>query len=99
MANRIMLNETSYFGKGAIQEIAGEIKSRGCRKVMVCTDPDLPAFEQFDGVGQMNLTQAVEIDQGENRQEKEQRTLKGGEGEFKAQGNSAVEQAEQQEVH
>ena len=34
MANRIMLNETSYFGKGAIQEIAGEIKSRGCRKVM-----------------------------------------------------------------
>ena len=59
----------------------------------------LPAFEQFDGVGQMNLTQAVEIDQGENRQEKEQRTLKGGEGEFKAQGNSAVEQAEQQEVH
>ena len=32
MANRIMLNETSYFGKGAIQEIAGEIKSRGCRK-------------------------------------------------------------------
>ena len=47
----------------------------------------------------MNLTQAVEIDQGENRQEKEQRTLKGGEGEFKAQGNSAVEQAEQQEVH
>lgn len=45
MANRIMLNETSYFGKGAIQEIAGEIKSRGCRKVMVCTDPDLLKFQ------------------------------------------------------
>ncbi len=45
MANRIMLNETSYFGKGAIQEIAGEVKSRGCRKVMVCTDPDLLKFQ------------------------------------------------------
>lgn len=44
MANRIMLNETSYFGKGAIQEIAGEVKSRGCRKVMLCTDPDLLRF-------------------------------------------------------
>ena len=45
MANRIILNETSYFGKGAIQEIAGEIKARGCRKVMVCTDPDLLKFK------------------------------------------------------
>ena len=44
MANRIILNETSYFGKGAIQEIATEIQSRGCRKVMVCTDPDLLKF-------------------------------------------------------
>lgn len=41
MANRIMLNETSYFGKGAIQEIANEVKSRGCKKVMLCTDPEL----------------------------------------------------------
>lgn len=44
MANRIILNETSYFGKGAIQEIAGEVKARGCRKVVVCTDPDLLKF-------------------------------------------------------
>lgn len=41
MANRIILNETSYFGKGAIQEIAHEVQARGCRKVVVCTDPDL----------------------------------------------------------
>ena len=45
MANRIMLNETSYFGKGAIQEIANEVKSRGCKKVMLCTDPDLLKFK------------------------------------------------------
>ena len=45
MANRIVLNETSYFGKGASQEIAKEVKARGCRKVVVCTDPDLLKFQ------------------------------------------------------
>ncbi len=45
MANRIVLNETSYFGKGAIQEIAKEVKARGGRKVVVCTDPDLLKFQ------------------------------------------------------
>ena len=43
--NRIVLNETSYFGKGAIQEIAHEVKARGCKKVVVCTDPDLLKFK------------------------------------------------------
>ena len=43
--NRIVLNETSYFGKGAIQEIASEVKARGCKKVVVCTDPDLLKFK------------------------------------------------------
>lgn len=41
MANRIMLNETSYHGAGAIQEIAGEAKAHGFQKAFVCTDPDL----------------------------------------------------------
>ena len=44
MANRIMLNETSYHGKGAIAEIANEIKRRGFKKVFVATDPDLIKF-------------------------------------------------------
>lgn len=44
MASRIILNETSYFGKGAINEVATEIKARGCKKVMLCTDPDLIKF-------------------------------------------------------
>ena len=29
MANRIVLNEISYHGSGAIQEIAGEVLARG----------------------------------------------------------------------
>ena len=41
MANRFVLNETSYHGKGAIAEIATEIKARGFKKAFVCSDPDL----------------------------------------------------------
>ena len=41
MANRIVLNETSYHGKGAIQEIAGEVTRRGFRKAFVCSGPTL----------------------------------------------------------
>lgn len=41
MAQRIVLNETSYHGSGAVSEIVGEIARRGFRKAMVCSDPDL----------------------------------------------------------
>ena len=44
MANRFVLNETSYHGKGAIQEIASEIKNRGFCRAFVCSDPDLLKF-------------------------------------------------------
>lgn len=45
MANRIILNETSYHGKGAIQEIVTEVKNRGYQKALVCTDADLLKFD------------------------------------------------------
>ena len=41
---RFVLNETSYHGKGAIAEIANEIKARGFKKAFVCSDPDLIKF-------------------------------------------------------
>ena len=44
MANRIMLNETSYHGSNAIHEIATEAKARGFKKAFVCSDPDLVKF-------------------------------------------------------
>ena len=50
MANRIMLNETSYHGAGAIQEIVGEFRARGFSKALVCTDPDLLKFQVADKV-------------------------------------------------
>ena len=58
MANRIVLNETSYHGAGAICEIVGEVNRRGFQKGFVCTDPDLLKFgvskkvtDVMDGAG------------------------------------------------
>lgn len=42
--NRIVLNETSYHGKGAVEQVAAEIKARGFKKAFVCSDPDLIKF-------------------------------------------------------
>ncbi len=44
MANRFVLNETSYHGKGAITAIVDEAKRRGFKKAFLCTDPDLIRF-------------------------------------------------------
>lgn len=44
MANRFVLNETSYHGAGAVKEIAGEAKGRGFQKALICSDPDLIKF-------------------------------------------------------
>ena len=44
MANRIMLNQTSYHGAGAIEEIVNEAKAHAFQKAFVCSDPDLIKF-------------------------------------------------------
>lgn len=44
MANRFVLNETSYHGKGAIESIADEANGRGFKKAFICSDPDLLKF-------------------------------------------------------
>lgn len=58
MANRFILNETSYHGAGAISAIADEVKGRGFKKAFVCSDPDLVKFgvtkkvlDVLDGAG------------------------------------------------
>lgn len=58
MANRFILNETSYHGAGAIASIADEAKARGYKKAFVCSDPDLIKFgvtkkvlDVLDGAG------------------------------------------------
>lgn len=45
MANRFILNETSYHGSGAIKEIVNEVKARGFQKALIVTDADLVKFQ------------------------------------------------------
>lgn len=44
MSNRIILNTTSFHGKGAINEIPSIVKSKGFTHVFVCSDPELVKF-------------------------------------------------------
>lgn len=57
MANRMILNETSYFGAGAISEVVTEAKKRAFKKILVVTDPDLIKFGVTDKVTKL-LTEA-----------------------------------------
>ena len=41
MINRIVLNETSYFGRGAREKLSEEIKARHFQKILVVTDKSL----------------------------------------------------------
>ena len=50
MANRFVLNETSYHGAGAINAIPDEIRSRAFTKAFAVTDPDLLKFAVTDKV-------------------------------------------------
>ncbi len=50
MANRFILNETSYFGAGARKQLLGEIKSRGFKKAFIVADKDLVKFGVADMV-------------------------------------------------
>ncbi|CAB1277474.1 Lactaldehyde reductase [Veillonella parvula] len=59
MARRIMLNGTSYFGQGAIQEIVNEIKNRHFKKALVTSTPDLFEFKVVTKV--MDLLDAAGI--------------------------------------
>ena len=45
MANRFILNETSYHGAGAVSEIVTEVKARGFQKALIVTDADLIKFQ------------------------------------------------------
>ena len=44
MVNRIILNETSYHGAGAVNAITAELAARGLKKPIVFSDPDLVKF-------------------------------------------------------
>ena len=66
MANRFILNETSYHGAGAIESIATEAVGRGFKKAFVCSDPDLIKFgvtkKVLDVLDKANLAYEVYSD-------------------------------------
>ena len=62
LANRIILNETSYFGPGAIKEIPAEILGRGCKKVMLVTDKDLIKFKVATKVTELLEANGIEFE-------------------------------------
>lgn len=73
MANRIMLNETSYHGAGAIQEIATEAKARAYKKAFVCSDPDqiysdIKANPTIENVQHRQRNRAFQLSQCRPRQ-------------------------------
>ncbi len=41
MANRVVLNETSYFGRGARENVVTEINARGFKNILIVTDHNL----------------------------------------------------------
>jgi len=62
MVNRIILNETSYFGPGAIKQIPAEIKARACKKVMLITDKDLIKFKVATKVTELLTAAGVDFE-------------------------------------
>jgi lactaldehyde reductase len=60
MSNRFVLNETSYHGAGAIQNVATEAVNRGFKKAFVCSDPDLIKFGVTDKV--LDVLKAAKLD-------------------------------------
>lgn len=51
MANRFVLNETSYHGKGAIESIADEAKGRGFKRLLFVRTPIFLNSELPKGYG------------------------------------------------
>lgn len=62
MANKIVLNETSYHGAGAIKEITVEVKNRGFKKAFVCSDPDLIKFNVTSKVADLLKAENMEFE-------------------------------------
>lgn len=61
MVNRMILNETSYFGKGAVANVATEILARNFKKVVVVTDKSLVEFGVVEKVTQHLSKAAIDF--------------------------------------
>ena len=91
MANRFVLNETSYHGKGAIEAVATEIKARGFKKAFVCSDPDLIKFNVTQKVTDILDREAIPYDiYSEIKANPTIENVQGGVEAFKASGADCI---------
>ena len=91
MANRFVLNETSYHGKGAIEAVATEIKARGFKKAFVCSDPDLIKFNVTQKVTDILDREAIPYDiYSEIKANPTIENVQGGVAAFKASGADCI---------
>ena len=83
MANRIILNEVSYHGFGAIESIPDEVEKNKFKKAFICTDPGLikagAAKKITDVLDKANLGYVVFSDVQQNPTIE---NVKAGKGEF-----------------
>lgn len=62
MVNRMILNETSYFGKGAIQELVPEIHKRGFKKIALITDKDLVKLKIAERITELLVDAKIDFE-------------------------------------
>lgn len=62
MVNRMILNETAYFGKGAINKITDEITKRGFKKGFIATDKGLLKTDLIKKITDLLLTKGFEFE-------------------------------------
>ena len=53
MAHRMILNQTAWFGRGAVANIPGELIGKGYTKALVVTDPGILRVLEISGVDTM----------------------------------------------
>lgn len=59
MANRMILNETSWFGKGSVKKLPEELKNRGIERVLVITDAGLVKAKIASKVTQLFVSNRI----------------------------------------
>ena len=62
MSTKFVLNETSYFGRGAREELVGEIKKRNFKKVFLVTDKSLVNAGVIDKVTEVLENAKIKYD-------------------------------------
>ncbi len=91
MSHRIILNETSYFGKDALSNLVPEVRKRGFSKLMIVTDAELIKHGVADKVTSLLAAAAIPFEVfGEVKSNPTVDIVKKGVAAFRASGADAL---------